>query len=178
MLRIGSRCARDAVFALKAECWGFSEATPLGLRATKERSDPCKRPERSNGRRSRGVWADQRQVEPWPGNQWNAGVVIAPAKLETVACVLNRDGFPPGTPLAVVFGQDEVAEVDGLPIVWQGLRASSRILGGRFALLLYRDSTLVGSRSPSWVWHSGTTGQAYSGAGQAAARVGNRAIAM
>jgi hypothetical protein len=54
---------------------------------------------------SQNLRADQRQIEPWPRDQTDVGsMFLTPAELEQVAGFLDRNGFPPGTPLAVVFG--------------------------------------------------------------------------
>jgi hypothetical protein len=55
------------------------------------------------------VGADQRQLKSWPGDQCNVGrMFLTPAQLEQITILLDRDGFPPSRPLAVVFGQHEV----------------------------------------------------------------------
>ena len=69
-----------------------------------------------------GVGTEQCQVEPWPRDQPDVGsMLLAPAKLEHIAGFLDRDGFPPGTPLTVVFGQHEKIDVDLVPILGQRL---------------------------------------------------------
>ena len=46
---------------------------------------------------------------------------LAPAQLEQITGLLDRDGFPPRPPLAVVFGQHEMIDIDLVPILGQRL---------------------------------------------------------
>ena len=100
------------------------------------RLGPCSRPELSSVWQSRSVWADQRQVEPWPRNQRDVGrIFLAPAELEEVTGFLDRDGFPPRPPLAVVFGQHEMIDIDLVPIFGQRLAVGGGIGCDRFVVL-------------------------------------------
>ena len=47
--------------------------------------------------------------------------ILAPAELEEITGFLDRDGFPPRPPLAVVFGQHEMIDIDLVPIFGQRL---------------------------------------------------------
>jgi hypothetical protein len=49
---------------------------------------------------------------------------LAPAQPEQITGLLDRDGFPPRPPLAVVLGQHEVIDVNLVPVLGQ------RMVGG------------------------------------------------
>ena len=83
--------------------------------------------------KSRCVWADERQLEPWPRDRGSAGIV-APAQLEQIVSGLDHDGFPPRRPSALRFGQHEMADIDVVPIFGQRLG-----VGGEFC----RDGFIV-----------------------------------
>jgi hypothetical protein len=87
-----------------------------------------------------GVGAEQCQVEPWPRDQPNVGsIFLTPAQLEQVTGLLDRDGFPPRPPLAVVFGQREVIDVNLVPVLGQRMVGSGVHCDGFVALCLARD---------------------------------------
>jgi len=52
---------------------------------------------------------------------------LAPAELEQVTGFLDWDGFPPRPPLAVVFGQHEMIDIDIVPSFGQRLAVGGRI---------------------------------------------------
>ena len=82
---------------------------------------------------SRCVWADERQLEPWPRDRRSAGIV-APAQLEQVSGLLDHDGFPPRRPSALGFGQHEMADIDVVPIFGQRLGVGGEICRDRFVV--------------------------------------------
>ena len=70
---------------------------------------------------SGGVRAEQCQIEPWPRYERDVGsIFLAPAELETVAGFLDRNRFPPCPPLAVIFGQHDMVDIDLIPIFGEG----------------------------------------------------------
>ena len=75
---------------------------------------------------SRSVRADQRQVEPWPDDRRQAGI-IAPAQLEAVASSLDRYGLEPVRPRAFGLGQHQMIEINVIPVFGQRRAVSSRI---------------------------------------------------
>ena len=60
---------------------------------------------------------------------------LAPAQLEEVTGFLDRDGFPPRPPLAVVFGQHEMIDIDLVPILGQQVADGGRICCDWFVVL-------------------------------------------
>src|SRR5580704_4870028 len=88
---------------------------------------------------SRGVWADERQVEPWPRDRRSAGIV-APAQLEQIVSVLDHDGFPPRWPSALGFSQHEVADIDVVPIFGQRLGVGGGICRDGFIVFCLDSS--------------------------------------
>jgi hypothetical protein len=85
---------------------------------------------------SHGIRADKCQVEPWSCDQPDVGrMFLAPAQLEQVISFLDRDGLPKGAPLAVVFGQHEMIDVDLVPIFGQRLAVGGGICCDGFVVL-------------------------------------------
>ena len=139
------------------------------------RSKPvvCRGPLRS------GVGADQGQGEPWPRDLRDVGsIFLAPAELEPVTDFLNWNRFPPRPPLAVVFGQDEMIDVDLVPVFGQQLAVSGEICRACFVVPLRGLWLLRISRSQVSGSFLGRGGQAAINAAQTCAPVGNRASAM
>jgi hypothetical protein len=60
---------------------------------------------------------------------------LAPAQLEEVTGFLDRGGFPPCPPLAVVFGQHEMIDIDLVPILGQRLAAAGKMDCGGLVVL-------------------------------------------
>src|SRR5690348_6684138 len=84
---------------------------------------------------SHGVRADKCQVEPGSCDQPDIRCMFfAPAELEQAIRFLDRDGLPKRAPLAVVFGQHEMIDVDLIPIFWQQ-RTAGLVTGDRFDML-------------------------------------------
>ena len=84
---------------------------------------------------SDGVRAEQCQIEPWPGFERDVSrIFLAPAKLETVAGFLDRNRIPPGPPLAVIFGQHDMIDIDLIPILGEGLVIDDGMGRGRFVV--------------------------------------------
>jgi hypothetical protein len=74
---------------------------------------------------SRGVRADQRQVEPRPDDRRQVAI-IAPAQLEAVASPFDRYGLEPIRPRAFGLGQHQMIEINLIPIFGQRQAVGSR----------------------------------------------------
>jgi hypothetical protein len=68
---------------------------------------------------SRRVWADQGERRSVTADRWHCAVV-APPQFESVTSLLDRYCLPPRPRWAIVFGEDELMEIDVLPIRGQG----------------------------------------------------------
>ena len=83
---------------------------------------------------SGGVRAEQCQIEPRPRYEWDVGRIFLTPPEPAIAGFLDRDRFPPGSPLAVIFGQHDMIDIDLIPILGEGLVVGDGMGRGRFVV--------------------------------------------